>query len=49
MIGVDDEDGVAGRVPEGKRKKRELVDIMKESVKVTRNREDAEREFKSTK
>ena len=32
---------------EGKRKKSgELVEILKESVKVTKNREDADREFK---
>ena len=47
VIGINDEDGVGGRTPEGKRKKSgELVEILKESVKVTKNREDADREFK---
>ena len=47
VIDINDEDGVGGRTPEGKRKKSgELVEILKESVKVTKNREDADREFK---
>jgi hypothetical protein len=44
---ANDEDGGNGRTPEGKRRKSgDLVEILKESVRVTKGREDADREFK---
>ncbi len=44
---VHNEDGAGGQTPEGKRKKSgQLVEILKESVKVTKDREDADREYK---
>ena len=46
MIG-NDENGGGGRAPEGKRKKSgELMEIPKESIKVNKYMEDADREFK---
>ena len=40
-------EGEDGGTPEGKRKRSgELVEVLKESVRATRNREEAEREFK---
>ena len=43
----NDEDGGGGRAPEGKQKKSgEQVEILKESIKVNKFMEDADREFK---